>query len=147
MILVSSPYVEILYEPNSHRLVIVWNPVFTPSRQLRPILLSVCEFLRVHQPRRWLCDHSAMRIVSPEDQEWVVSDWVPTWCVGRGDSDRRVAVVKSRDVFGLRSVTNVTRRIANDKSRLALRLFDTRRDAEEWLDAPSVRLAEGESAG
>jgi hypothetical protein len=132
MMVCRNEFVSVQFDKLQHLLELVWAPVFTPSRRLRPILTELNGFLKANRPQRWLCDHSGMKIISPEDQAWIVDEWLPAWRPSL-PGIRKLAVVRPQDVFGQLSVGNVTRRIAERCSAVELRWFEHRDAAGAWL--------------
>jgi hypothetical protein len=133
MVVCSNEFVSVQFDRLQHLLELVWAPVFTPSRRLRPILTELGGFLKVNRPQRWLCDHSGMKIISPEDQAWIVDEWLPAWRPPTMPSVRKLAMVRPVDVFGQLSVSNVTKRIAERCAAVELRWFEDRNAAGAWL--------------
>jgi hypothetical protein len=84
------------------------------------------------KPTRWLCDHAAMRIISPEDQNWLFEQWMPALCQAWRGQPARIAVVKANDLFGLRSTLNVAAKLM-ERRCLDVALFDARNEAQHWL--------------
>lgn len=142
MLIQGTPYLTVSYDAASRCLDLRWSGEFTPSRCFRPLLDSIQKFIVSRRPTRWLCDHGAMRIISPEDQAWLFEHWMPGLCAVWHDQPARVAVVKASDLFGLRSTLNVAQRL-QQRSCLDVELFDARGDAERWLLA-GARKVEGQ---
>ncbi|HVY31095.1 MAG TPA: hypothetical protein VHB79_31280 [Polyangiaceae bacterium] len=132
MLVHGTPYLTVSYDAALRRLELCWSGEFTPSRCFRPLLDSIQQFIVNRRPTRWLCDHGAMRIISPEDQAWLFERWMPVLCAGWHEQPARVAVVKASDLFGLRSTLNVAQRLQQRRC-LDVELFDARGDAEQWL--------------
>jgi len=135
-------YVTIQYIGRFQRgLDIVWRD-FTPSREFRPILTALVDVLRSHRrPSYWLWDHSAAKIIAPEDQAWLLGGWFQ--CLEEirvSSSARRVAVVQAVDLFGRLSVNHLARRLTERCARIAVRVFEERVGAVAWLNS---RLEEG----
>jgi hypothetical protein len=127
-------FVEISYHADLHYLEMIWSNRFTPSRTLRTIFSDLTDVLRCKRPALWLADHAVMKIISPEDQDWLFEQWVPAWrhptamrCL------RRLAFVRSTDFFGQRSVQSLATRIAGCDRGVELHLCGNRGEASTWL--------------
>jgi hypothetical protein len=127
-------YASITHFVSRKALEIVWRD-FTPSRYFRPIFAELAEALRSSgKPHLWLCDHTAAKIIAPEDQAWLLGDWLDSLRdSGAVLAVRRLAVVQATDLFGRLSVTNLSTRLARRCARLDLHVFDGRADAVTWL--------------
>jgi hypothetical protein len=133
-VLCENEFVTILYRPVGHYLEITWGNLFMPSKRLRPTFDAVRDFVQQRKPRRWLCDHSSMRIISPEDQDWLIEQWIPDWRQpGVSPCVQRLAVVRSTDLFGQRATDAMTNRLRREQPALEVQQFDQRADAGAWL--------------
>ena|SRR5690349_6042260 len=132
MLVHGTRYLTVTYDPSLRCLELCWSGEFTPSRCFRPLLSSLQEFVATRKPTRWLCDHAAMRIISPEDQSWLFDHWLPGLCGSWRDQPARIALVKAHDLFGLRSTLNVATKLTQRRC-LEVALFDARPDAQSWL--------------
>ncbi len=132
MLVQGTPYLTVTYDASRRYLEICWSGEFTPSRCFRPLLASIQQFAASRRPTRWLCDHAAMRIVSPEDQAWLFEDWLPGLCGTWREQPARVAMIKANDLFGLRSTLNVAHRL-QQRPCLDVALFAARGEAQQWL--------------
>jgi hypothetical protein len=131
MVVSENEFFTLTYQVLGERIDLVWTRLFAPSRRLRPVLGEAAAFLRAHPPRRWLSDHSFMKVIAPEDVDWIVDEWLPIWC--EPNSMKRAAFVRSTDYFGGRATASLVRRIAQRCPRLPLELFATREEAEQWV--------------
>lgn len=140
-----SPHVAISVDHHRHILEWRWTAHFAPSKQLRTILQNACPALRTHGLRRWLLDHTHMKVVGPEDQEWIVTTWLPSWITDvRPEARCRVAVVQSHDHFGKLSTLRICQRIMARMSGLSLEVFEDTHTAEAWLEQQnSIRMHGG----
>lgn len=132
MLVHGTRYLTVTYDATLRCLELCWSGEFTPSRCFRPLLSSLQEFVTARKPTRWLCDHAAMRIISPEDQSWLFEQWMPGLCQVWREQPARIAVVKASDLFGLRSTLNVAAKLM-ERRCLDVALFDARNEAQNWL--------------
>jgi hypothetical protein len=142
MRILDGPWVTVDHDPAAGWIDVVWKR-FTPSRELRAILANLRVALgATPPPPRWFVDHTRMKVVSPEDQSFILDGWVAPWaaalpCRGRA----RVAFVNAIDVFGRRSVERLAARLRVDHPTAAVAVFAGRGAARDWLMGNDDELA------
>lgn len=142
MPILDAPWVIVDHDPRRESVDVLWKR-FTPSRELRAILAQLrVAFGNGPPPRRWFLDHTRMKVVSPEDQSFILDGWIAPWtaalpCRGRA----RVAFVNALDVFGRRSVERLAARLGAAYPTAAVAVFSGRGAAREWLMDDDDELA------
>jgi hypothetical protein len=129
-----TPYVSIRITGHRGQAIeIVWHN-FAPSRELRPTFQKLLDHLRAQPlPTLWLCDHSAGKIIAPEDQGWLLDELRVLASARLSARERRLAIIQAVDLFGRLSVANLTKRLAERCQHLAIGVFDERAHAMTWL--------------
>ncbi len=101
---------------------------YTKSGQYREMMEKAYDAIVQHGATQWLSDMTNSGVSSTEDQQWVMTEFIPK-CAKAGVT--RVAIVLSKDVFA---------RFYADKFKSSLsehasfdKYFATREKAHEWL--------------
>jgi hypothetical protein len=134
MPILEGPCVCIDHDLRAGCVDVVWRR-FTPSRDLRAILVQLrVAFGSSPPPPRWLLDHTRMKVVSPEDQTFILDEWLAPWtAVTPCRQPARVAFVRALDMFGQRSVERLAAQLKQTYPTIAVRVFHGPRPAREWL--------------
>lgn len=145
--LYTSPHMQLSVDEARQMLEWRWTAHFAPSKQLRASLENICATLKSVGARRWLLDHTHMKVVGPEDQDWIVSTWLPSWIRDTNPDTRcRVAVVNSRDHFGRISTVRIVKRVMASVGDLSVEIFDDLQSAEHWLNQDDTESNPARSA-
>jgi hypothetical protein len=139
MVLYENEYAVISHNETERSLDLAWR-AFAPSRCFRRIFADLADLLRARRkPRLWLCDHSLAKIIGPEDQTWLIDEWLPaSWATIGGGVVRRLAVVRAHDYFGRLSVEKISSRLSERCASLRTAIFECRAEASDWLQRGEV---------
>ncbi|GGF09167.1 hypothetical protein [Hymenobacter cavernae] len=105
-----------------------WHPVVIRSGELHEVYGQVLTLLRESGLNRILSDHQLRAPLMPDDQRWIVTDWVPR--AVRECGYARGALMQAHDV-----ISQLTNRRITDQlpDRPLIRYFDDLHLAERWL--------------
>jgi hypothetical protein len=134
MPIVDGPWVCVDHDQGAGCVEVVWKR-FTPSRELRAILAQLRVALGgAPPPPRWFLDHTRMKVVSPEDQTFILDGWLALWTAATPcRRPARVAFVNAVDVFGRRSVERLAALLKEAYPTAAVGVFPGRGSARDWL--------------
>jgi hypothetical protein len=125
LVLESNPVCSVLLDADVPCLTVVWKRPAT-SAQLRVLHERLLVFLREHKINKILGDDTALPLIEPEDQDWIVQDWMPR-AVAAG---LKLAANKSPEAYFGRLAVET---IKANQSLLAIRSFDHFEEAWRWL--------------
>lgn len=107
-------------------IMVLWQGYAT-SEQFRRIAESQLQLMKEYGFNKILTDNSLMKVVSMEDQKWVINDWLPRALkVGY----MACATITSKDYFSRIAIENVISKIDD---QLTVRYFGDVDDAAAWL--------------
>jgi hypothetical protein len=134
MPILDGPWVVVDHDASTGCVDVVWKR-FTPSRELRAILVRLRTLLGNAAPApRWFLDHTRMKVVSPDDQTFILDGWLALWTAATPcRRAARVAFVNAVDVFGRRSVERLAARIKETYPTAEVGVFHARSSARQWL--------------
>jgi hypothetical protein len=121
----NNPVCSVLLDSEVPCLTVVWKRQAT-SVQLRALHERLLELLRKHKIHKILGDDTALPLIEPEDQTWIVQDWLPR-AVAAG---LKLAANKSPEAYFGRLAVEA---IKASQSLLAIRSFDHFDEARRWL--------------
>ena len=121
----NNPVCSVLLDSEVPCLTVVWKRQAT-SVQLRALHERLLELLRKHKIHKILGDDTALPLIEPEDQAWIVQDWLPR-AVAAG---LKLAANKSPEAYFGRLAIEA---IKASQSLLAIRSFDHFDEARRWL--------------
>ena len=121
----NNPVCSVLLDADVPCLTVVWKRQAT-SEQLRALHERLLELLRKHKLNKILGDDTALPQIEPEDQAWIVQDWMPR-AVAAG---LKLAANKSPEAYFGRLAVET---IKASQSLLAIRSFDHFEEARRWL--------------
>ncbi len=127
----SNAVVTISYDPEQRLGMAVWNG-FLSSAEFREAVGICLDLMDEHRLLRWLGDNRKLRAIRQADQDWFVSYVIPRLIAG---TVRRNASVLSEDMFNRMAVEQILKR-ADNLGDMALRDFETKEDAMDWLQQP-----------
>jgi hypothetical protein len=126
----NNPVCSVLLDSEVPCLTVVWKRQAT-SVQLRALHERLLELLRKHKIHKILGDDTALPLIEPEDQAWIVQDWLPR-AVAAG---LKLAANKSPEAYFGRLAIEA---IKASQSLLAIRSFDHFDEARHWLKSARV---------
>ncbi len=112
-------------------LILQWHGYATGS-QFRRVGESQIELMKEHSLTKVLSDNREMKIVSMEDQEWTMYNWLPR---ALKTGYNACAIITSTDYFSRIAMENVASKIGD---QLTIRYFDDIEQAVEWLKTIAV---------
>ncbi|OUJ74606.1 hypothetical protein [Hymenobacter crusticola] len=107
---------------------IEWHPTLVRTSDLREAYEHVLLLLKDSGITKVLSDHQLLAAIMPDDQYWLVNNWVPRAVREGGYS--RCAIIQAYDVISHLATLKVTNSLATP---LAVNYFDDQRQAEGWL--------------
>jgi hypothetical protein len=120
-----NPVCTVVLDAEVPCLIVLWKRYAT-SGQLRHVLERLIELLQEHHVSKILADDTALPLIHPEDQAWIVQNWMPR-AVAAG---LRVAANKNPSTYlGRLAVENVITR----QRLFTIRSFEDLGDARQWL--------------
>ncbi len=135
-VLIAEPYGSMLLAPEVPCLIVQWHG-FANRQQFRSLMdrglaLYIIEASRT-RPLGWLADTRLISAITPDDQQWLNTDWNPrAYAAGI----RHVSFVLAESVFGQMSVQSYT---ANTEAAAAYVIepshHRTLPEAKRWLRA------------
>ncbi len=105
-----------------------WHGVPMTSVELRALYAHTRNLLRRNNLRRILADHRAMPIISPDDKEWLLTEWIPETVALTGYS--HCAVLRGPDP-ATRLHTDAV--ISDLRRHVTVEVFEELREAADWL--------------
>jgi hypothetical protein len=76
MIYFEAPYLTISWDEPNACVIVVWRGFFT-SEKMRSGAEKALELVKAQGAKKYLTDTSESRVVSPDDQNWIATDWRP----------------------------------------------------------------------
>jgi len=126
-IYLDTPYVLVRWDPDGPWVYVKWK-AWANSSEYRAAQETVILALRENRTSRNLIDSSDGRVVSSDDQKWLVESWMPR-AVAAGR--RWTAIVLPTSSLGRTIAENIDK---YPKSRLVtVEHFETVEDAAAWL--------------
>ena len=124
---VDTPYVFISWDGDGKWVFVKWKG-WANSTEYRAAQEAVILALRENHASRNLIDSTDSRVVSEEDQEWLVHDWMPR-AVAAGR--HRTAIVLPKSALGRTIAENIDK---HPQSKLTkVEHFETVEEAAAWL--------------
>lgn len=121
-----NPVCALTYDEKVSCVSVVWRKYAT-SVQLRFIHEAILQMMEKYGARKILGDDRELPVVHPEDQRWIIEDWLPR---ARAAGLKRVAAIASHSFFGRLSIGSIQLKLAND---IPIRQFHSTREAAGWL--------------
>ncbi|PJJ60341.1 hypothetical protein [Hymenobacter chitinivorans] len=126
--LFNAPFLQIHYDGFAHAIELEWLD-FANSSELRQGLNAGLTLAQQYHVRAWIGNLKQMRVIRPQDQDWINNDWFPRFA--RLDI-LHMAVVESDDVLNRQGVTHVMQR-ANGLAPLSTAYFINTEAARRWI--------------
>jgi hypothetical protein len=121
----NNPVCSVLLDADVPCLTVVWKREAS-SEQLRAVLEKLIELIRQHKISKVLGDDTALPQIQPEDQDWIVRDWMPRAV----EAGLKLAANKSPEAYFGRLAVET---IKANQSLLAIRSFEHFEEARRWL--------------
>jgi hypothetical protein len=122
-----TPYVCVRFVGGGPWVLVEWK-AWANSAEYRAAHETVLVALRENDASRNLIDATAARVVSNEDQEWLVENWIPR-AVAAGR--RWTAVVMPKSALARTISENIDKRPRHNLTKVEY--FDTVEEASAWL--------------
>lgn len=119
---------EIYYNTELKAVETKWSGVFIQKEEFRATLDKIIELISLKKTPVVIADAREMRVISTEDQKWIVDSWYPR-AVAAGF--RFEALIVSQYSFNERSI----KKIVNfyDETKITTSYFYTFDKAAEWI--------------
>lgn len=133
-VVVQTPNVSLEWDKDAKCVKIAWRGAFESGEQYRQLLMRLLDVIEEKRGSRMLFDMRNMPVVSPEDQAWVQSQWMPR--------SIEVGLKYSAVVMPKAAISRLTlRHIAKDASHIDRQraYFETLEEAREWLKSAPDR--------
>jgi hypothetical protein len=114
-----------------------WNGLYSHGEEFRLILDKIIELLAIKKVGLIIADARKMKIISPEDQHWIVQDWYPR--AVKAGFNFEVLIV-SKDTFNERSINKIVHQYDDKKVRTIY--FYSFSQATHWLLDNATQLLE-----
>ncbi|WP_375560180.1 hypothetical protein ACE193_21095 [Bernardetia sp. OM2101] len=101
---------------------------FAKSDQFKEACDFSLELLRDKKVNKMIADNTKSKVVSVEDQKWLMEDWFPR---AYEAGYRTSAVVVSTDVFNKVAVKNIVNKM--DKGKFVVQYFEKLDNAKIWI--------------
>lgn len=126
-LLLEKPYVELSYDEEHKVLITKWKGLLD-LEQVRSTIEFGIEFVREHGIRYNLNDHTALKVLSPGVQQYLVEEGH----LGLEKAGlRKIAVKLAKDIFAQATVRKVNR--VENYDNLQIQVFSSYEDAYDWL--------------
>ena len=126
-ILLQKPYTEVSYDEENRVIITKWKGSLNVE-QVRATLVFKAAFIEQHQVSKNLNDHTELKVLSPEVQQYLVEEGhVALEQVGL----RKIAVKLARDIFAQATVRRVNK--AENTEKLQIEVFSSYEEAYDWL--------------
>jgi hypothetical protein len=127
-VIVDTPTVNLVWDDDVKCMRIGWSGEFMSGEDYRSTLLKLLDVLEEKRGSRMLFDMRNMPVMSPDDQAWVLSEWMP--------KSLKAGLKYSAVVMPQRALSKMTlRHIAKDASVIERQraYFETLEEATAWL--------------
>ena len=122
-----TPYVSIRWVSDGGWVIVEWKE-WANTTEYRAAHETMLMAIRENHASKNLIDATHARVVSGEDQKWLIDDWIPR-AVAAG---RRItAVVMPKSALGRTISENIDREASSGPS--TVEYFDTAVEAAAWL--------------
>lgn len=101
---------------------------FAKSDQFKEACNFSLELLREKKVTKMIADNTKSKVVSVEDQDWLMADWFPR---AYKEGYRTSAVIVSTDVFNKVAVKNIVNKM--DKGKFVVHYFENLDKAKGWI--------------
>ena len=122
-----TPYVLVRWDGHGPWVFVKWKG-WANSTEYRAAQERVIDALRENHGSRNLIDSTDSRVISAEDQKWLIDDWMPR-AVAAGR--RTTAIVLPKRALGRTIAENIDKYPRSNSTKIAY--FETVEDAAAWL--------------
>lgn len=130
---VDEPYLSIRWDGVHRHVYSEWK-AFANSAELRSGLLKGIRAISDHKAVAYVSDARKLKVIVPEDQEWIKQTWMPR-AVHAGL--KRLAFVTAPTGLGKMTIEDVSGLV--DENGLQSRTFDSMSAARQWVSEMSVK--------
>jgi hypothetical protein len=124
-----APYASVRWHGEGQWVFVEWK-AWANSTEYRAVQEAVLLALRENRASRNLIDATHARVVSGDDQVWLIEDWIPrAAAAGR----RWTAIVMPKSALGRTIAENIDRR--QQPTATTVEYFETVEDAAAWLSS------------
>jgi hypothetical protein len=124
-----TPYVSVLWDGDGQWVFVEWK-AWANSSEYRAVHEAVLLALRENRASRNLIDATHARVVSGDDQVWLIENWIPrAAAAGR----RWTAIVMPKSALGRTISENIDRH--HQPNATTVEYFETVEDAAAWLSS------------
>ena len=123
-----SKNVTLSYDDETGILTHTWHE-YSPSKEYQECLEKSFEMMCKHHAKKWIFDQKKVKVISPQDQKWVVEVWTPKVIrkLGRGIKS---AVILGENIFGEVSIKNL---VDATTHQVETKFFEDIETAQKWL--------------
>ena len=126
-IYLDAPYVLITWDPDTQAVYVKWK-AWANSSEYRAAQEVIIRALRENHASRNLIDSTDRKVVTDDDQKWLVEDWMPrATAAGR----RWTAIVMPKSALGRTIAENIDN--SGRSERNTIEHFETVEEAKAWL--------------
>lgn len=118
-----------------HKILQVSWVDYPSSDEFREGMNKILDTMEEHGLEKILTETSRLGAISPEDQEWVLADWVPR--SQQRITYKAIALVLSTDIFNQLSIDSIMadeRATTTQTGTLQQRYFDSLEAGRAWLE-------------
>lgn len=120
-------FCKIYFDEESNSVVLQWIG-FAESDQFREACNQSLELLKEKKTKFMIADNTDAKIVSVEDQKWMIDDWfVQAYDAGYRGS----AVILAKNVYRELALTNIINHL--DKEKFVVKYFEHLSEAKQWI--------------
>jgi hypothetical protein len=124
-----TPYASVRWDGEGRWVFVEWK-AWANSTEYRAVQEAVLLALRENRASRNLIDATHARVVSGDDQIWLIDDWIPrAAAAGR----RWTAIVMPKSALGRTISENIDRR--QQQNATSVEYFESVDDAAAWLSS------------
>ena len=123
-----APYVNVLAEPASGIITVVWKN-YAPSGTYRSTLNTTVDLIIAHKLRYFLTDQRRRGAILHADELWLKDDWAPRMAV---IGLARAAIVMSPDFFNRTTIERVAEAV-KPSTPYPIKYFKEMEEARTWL--------------
>jgi hypothetical protein len=120
---------------NEHHIVKVAMNGFLSHEVYKHGWTSVLELIKHHRPHRILVAIEDGKIISPENQHWLMEHYIPELEKLMHGKQVRQARIVHGDYFNKLSVSSISNQIKSHHLPLEIKDFENEKSALEWLMA------------
>lgn len=124
---------NIYFNKDLHVVHTQWKGPFVQGEVLRTILNNIITLLKAKRTNAVLSDARKMKVITEEDQQWIINDWYPR-ALAEGFYIEALMVTKG--TFNEHTLQQIVKRY--DAEVIVTRFFTKYNEAAEWLKVYTV---------